>query len=165
MKQSLLLLLTLGLLAVGLAGCDTSSPDSAASSVRESPAPAGSEASPVPVVKAEDLLHRHFVLLTADGVSYTTKEVQPTLEFQEELRVSGGICNRFTGQGKLRDGMLFVSPMAMTRMHCADTELNTLEANFSMMLEKGASLAFDGKLLHLRGNGHELIYEVRDRVQ
>lgn len=163
MKQSLLMLLTIGLFAIGLAGC--SDAPAASSSGQEAAPSAKAEPASGPELSKETLLHRHFALKTADGVSYADKDKVPTLEFQEGFRVVGGICNRFTGQGELEGDTLFAKHLASTKMLCVDQDLNALENAFGVLLNKGAKLSFDGKLLVLRGDGHELVYEVRDLVQ
>lgn len=116
-------------------------------------------------VSRDDLLHRHFVLISADGVDFSAKEKVPDLEFGEDFRVLGAVCNRFMGQGELESGTLTVKQMASTKMMCLDPELNALEQQFAGMLEAGAVIDFDGKILTLRQGGHTLIYELRDWVR
>jgi Heat shock protein len=115
------------------------------------------------------LLHRRFLLLTVNGVSFAEKEKRPSLEFNEGFRISGGICNRFTGMAEFANGMLTAKQLASTKMFCTDQDLNELETNFALLLEKGASLNFDGQKLTLSGTAGdkqlELVYELRDLVQ
>lgn len=121
--------------------------------------------------KAENtlLLHRRFLLLTMNGTSFAEKEKRPSLEFNEGFRISGGICNRFTGMAELANGKLTAKQLASTKMFCTDQELNELETNFALLLANGASLDFDGQKLILRGTAGdkdiELVYELRDLVQ
>lgn len=189
MKQSILLLLTLGLLVVGLAGCgDDTEKEARTTTVAEaqkeredkdsvSPATdtkkteasaAGTAGAAMPAdrtVDKADLLHHRFVLKSADGVGFFGKERVPELDFGEGFRVMGAVCNRFTGDGKLENGTLTVKEMALTRMLCGDPDLNALETRVAAMLEAGAELSFDGRILTLRQGGHILVYELHDRVQ
>lgn len=131
--------------------------------------PAAAPAAPAPqqqvALSEKDLLHHRFVLKTADGVDYSTKERVPTLEFNEGFRVSGGICNRFTGQAKLEGSVLTVKQMASTKMLCVDQALNALETTFAVMLDKGVAVTLADNVLTLSGDGHVLVYELRDLVQ
>lgn len=115
------------------------------------------------------LLHRNFLLLTANGKSFEDKEKRPNLEFNEGFRIAGGICNRFTGMAELKDGVLTAKQLASTKMFCTDQDLNELEADFGRLLEGGAKLEFSGNRLTLDGKAGDkdlkLVYELRDLVQ
>jgi heat shock protein HslJ len=50
------------------------------------------------------------------------------------------MCNGFSGTGKVSDGELKVEELAMTRMLCTDSQLNTLDATLSKMLREGAQV-------------------------
>lgn len=159
MKQSFLLLLTLGLLAIGLAGCsDAVSP----SSESEQSATVGGAPAPADALTQKDLLRHRFVLVSVNGSDFSGKEQRPELSFTEEFRAFGGICNRFTGQGELVDGVLFVRGMALTRMLCADQDLNELEGLFAAMMEKGAAARLEGSRLILEEGSTILEYELSD---
>jgi heat shock protein HslJ len=56
------------------------------------------------------------------------------------MAVSGVMCNRFSGEGKLSEGELRVKEMAMTRKLCADPQLNELDNTIGAMLRKGAQV-------------------------
>lgn len=116
-------------------------------------------------VSKQDLLHHTFVLASINGRPFMEKERLPTLEFNEGFRVSGAICNRFTGQAELENGMLTVKQMASTRMLCVDQELNRLESDFSTMLMNGAAVTLAGKTLTLRRDGYALEFTLRDLMQ
>lgn len=186
MKFTMLMLLSISLLAVGLGGCSDTEP-AAEPAKTETRAPAetpdvttktdntsvntghdGSTgtASAVENVLAKDMFEHHrFELKTVDGVDYSSKERVPDLSFNEGFRVSGKICNGFSGQGELDGETLFVRQMVSTKMFCADQDLNTLEGAFATMLDKGATLTYDGRTLTLKGEGPVLVYELRDLVQ
>lgn len=113
-------------------------------------------------VSKQDLVHHAFVLASINGNPFVEKERLPTLEFNEGFRVSGAVCNRFTGQAELENGMLTVKQMASTRMLCADQELNRLENDFSRMLMDGAAITLAGKILTLGRDGYVLEFVLRD---
>ena len=111
-----------------------------------------------------DLLHRRFVLESVDGKPFT-HERAPDIEFGEGFRVYGAVCNRYTGQGELKNDVLFVKQMASTKMLCADGTLNTLEQDFARMLQDGATVEFADNTLTLRQGGRVLVYKARDWVR
>lgn len=78
-------------------------------------------------VKREQLEHHRFVLESVNGKTVTG----PELSFGEDMTVSGKMCNQFTGEAKLSDGELKVKNVAMTRMVCADPQLNALDSIIS----------------------------------
>lgn len=87
-------------------------------------------------VNREQLQHHRFVLESVNGKPVTVAKNQPELSFGENMTVSGKMCNQFTGQGKLSDGELKVKNLAMTRMMCADPQLNTLDGVISDMFKQ-----------------------------
>lgn len=115
--------------------------------------------------ESEKLLGHRFVLQSVNGSAFSGKGEKPELEFGEGLRMVGGICNRFTGQAVLKNGVLSAPALAMTRMACADQERNALERTFARMMERGAALTFDDKTLRLEQGGDTLVYELADRVR
>ncbi len=50
------------------------------------------------------------------------------------------MCNRFSGEGKLSNGELTAKGLAMTRMMCANPQLNELDNTISEMLKEGAQV-------------------------
>ena len=86
------------------------------------------------------------------------------LEFGENLHVSGAMCNRFFGQGQLRDGVLTVKPLATTRRLCPDEQRNRWDQVIAAVLENGAEVTLSAQQLTLNGSGHTLIYTLRDWV-
>lgn len=112
----------------------------------------------------EDLLHRNFVLVSIDGREYVGSERLPNLEFNEGFRISGVVCNRYTGLAEMKNGLLVVRQMASTKMLCADHELNLLEDLFTRMVMGGVEISLDSGQLTLRGEGHMLVYRLRDWV-
>lgn len=132
MKKSMLLLLG----AVALTGCSqTSHPD------------------------AGQLANRLFALSAVDGQSVKSHEgMKPGIGFNDSLRVSGVMCNRFFGQGHIEQGRLTVPMLASTKMLCSDPLLNQWEQTLSEVLTKGAEVKLTEQTLTLTGSGHTLEY-------
>lgn len=132
MKKAMLLLLS----AVALNGC-----------------------SQTPHPEAGQLTHRLFALTAVDGQAVKSHEgMKPGIGFGEGLKVSGVMCNRFFGQGKLEKGRLSVPQMASTRMMCSDPQLNQWEQTLAVVLTKGADVKLTERTLTLTGSGHTLEY-------
>lgn len=180
MKRIFLLMSIMGLFSLGLIGCEKetqTAPKALSSSAKEAaaniPADAGGNAAIMPAkerdgdsaLTAEKLQQRRFVLVSVDGEPFEGRAQAPEMEFMEGLRVTGGICNRFTGQGELAGGVLKVGRMASTRMLCVDENLNRVERLFATMLREGARVAVDGNTLTLTHGGNTLGWELRDKGQ
>ncbi|HEY4437892.1 MAG TPA: heat shock protein HslJ [Lelliottia sp.] len=91
-------------------------------------------------VQAGQLEGHRFVLENVNGVAIKPSAVPPEMSFGEKMAVSGVMCNRFSGQGKLSEGELKVKGMAMTRKLCTEPQLNELDATIGDMLSKGAQV-------------------------
>lgn len=91
-------------------------------------------------VQEEQLQNHRFILESLNGTAINTSASAPEIRFGEKLTVSGSMCNRFSGQGKLSEGELRVKELAMTRKLCADPQLNELDQTLSDMLRKGAQV-------------------------
>lgn len=108
---------------------------------------------------AGQLANRMFILRAVDGQTVTPREgMKPGISFGDSLKVTGVMCNRFFGQGKLEQGRLSVPQMASTRMMCSDPQLNQWEQTLSAVLLKGADVKLNEKTLTLTGSGHTLEY-------
>lgn len=117
-------------------------------------------------VVASDLLHHHFILHSVDGVPVTAQQGNiPDIEFGEKMHVSGAMCNRFSGQGELENGVLTVKHLASTRMLCADPLRNQWDQTLSNVLANGATLSLNAQQLTLSGSDHQLVYTLKDWVQ
>ena len=157
--------------------------DTPSAGVQFSSAPADDNADAPPTVSGEiptmvanplgvkDLLHWRFVLKTADGKDFSGTERPVDLEFiqspdaAEGRQVAGSICNRYSGNGNVENGLLTVKRLMTTRMLCPDQQLNALEQLFAGMLEQGADVTFMDRSLILRQGQHELVFEAADWVQ
>lgn len=109
-----------------------------------------------------DLLHRRFVLESVDGQPFVSKQSAPDIEFGENFRVYGRVCNRYTGQGELSGGVLTVKQMASTKMLCLEEALNAFEHQFAQMLAAGAAVDLSGNRLTLKGDGRVLVYRLQN---
>ncbi|WP_439067437.1 META domain-containing protein [Serratia ureilytica] len=126
----------------------------------------GCSMKPPATVTPGDLMHHNFVLQSVDGeaAKSPTGGVLLNLEFGENLHVSGAMCNRFFGQGQLRDGVLTVKPLASTRRLCPDEQRNRWDRVIGAVLENGAEVTLSAQQLTLNGNCHTLVYALRDWV-
>ncbi|MBJ3816532.1 heat shock protein HslJ [Shimwellia pseudoproteus] len=117
-------------------------------------------------ISAQQLQHHRYVLQTLDGRAVNSKAPhQPEISFGENMHVSGQMCNRFMGQGKLNGNTLTVDGMASTRMMCIDPQLNQLDGIIGEMLNHGAQLSLTGKQLTLTSPQHTLTWTLSDLVQ
>lgn len=117
-------------------------------------------------VTESDLLHHNFALQSVDGVAVKPHRGNgPNIEFGETMYVSGAMCNRFFGNGQLRDGILTVKGLASTRMLCPDPQLNQWDAMIGDVLGNGAKVTLSAQQLTLSGSDHTLVYKLRDWVQ
>lgn len=99
-------------------------------------------------VQPEQLQNHRFVLESVDGKAVKTTATQPEISFSalpeisllNNITVSGVMCNRFNGQGKLSEGALKVKTLAMTRKLCTDSQLNALDQAIGDMLRKGTQV-------------------------
>lgn len=115
-------------------------------------------------VNRDQLQHHRFVLESVNGKPVAAGKNAPELSFGEKMTVSGRMCNRFSGQGKLSDGELKVKEMAMTRMMCADPQLNELDHTISAMLKQGAQVDLTANQLTLATAEQMLMFRLADLV-
>lgn len=110
---------------------------------------------------AEQLQHHRFLLESVDGKPLTLSDKskrQPEIDFGEKMHISGAMCNRFTGQGELSNGML-KAQLASTRMMCVDPQLNALDTLFGQMMTAGVHVSVNGDRLTLKNQQHTLVYK------
>lgn len=101
-------------------------------------------------VQPEQLKNHRFVLENVNGKAVKSATTQPEIGFSalpdislvmvNNISVSGQMCNRLNGQGKLSEGELKVKTLAMTRKLCTDPQLNELDQTIGDMLRKGAQV-------------------------
>ncbi|WP_276854637.1 heat shock protein HslJ [Enterobacter oligotrophicus] len=99
-------------------------------------------------VQPDQLQNHRFVLENVDGKAVKAVTTQPEIRFSAQpdislvnnIAVSGMMCNRFNGQGKLSEGELKVKTLAMPRKLCTDPQLNELDQTIGNMLRKGAQV-------------------------
>lgn len=116
-------------------------------------------------VKAEQLAGHRYVLDAVNGLAVEPGEHPAEISFDKEMKISGNMCNRFTGQGKLSEGKLTVKNMAMTRMLCVDAQRNELDNTLSSVLNTGAQVDLTGNQLTLNTAEKTLIFTLADNAQ
>lgn len=110
-----------------------------------------------------ELVGKHFVLETVNGQSFKSNFRTPELNFDEKMRISGRMCNSFSGPASLKDGVITAPQLASTMMLCPDDKLNKLEHAFYTLLRQGAKASLaDGKLT-LRGEGTLLQFKKAEK--
>lgn len=114
-------------------------------------------------VTEDQLVNHRFVLESANGKPFTAGENQPEISFGEKMHLSGVMCNRFTGEGKLSNGALSAKKLAMTRMACADPQRNALDLIFGEMMTKGAQADLTETQLTLTTAEETLIFKQADQ--
>ena len=107
-------------------------------------------------VTPEQLQHHRFVLESVNGKPVTSDKNPPEISFGEKMMISGSMCNRFSGEGKLSKGL------AMTRMMCANPQLNELDNTISEMLKEGAQVDLTANQLTLATAKQTLTYKLAD---
>lgn len=113
-------------------------------------------------VTDDQLIHHRFVLESVNGQAVPAGKNPPELSVGEKMHLSGVMCNRFTGQGKLSDGALSAKNLAMTRMICADPQRNALDQIFSEMMSQGAQADLTETQLTLGTAQQTLIFKLAD---
>ena len=118
------------------------------------------------------LAHHNFILHSFDGRELPEKDPEgaprawPNLSFGQWPEVTGRLCNLFRGQAEVTaEGRLKIFAAA-TRMMCLEESLNRMESVFHRITALGAefSLSSDGRVLTVSGEGHTLIFHLRDYV-
>ncbi|TCD17728.1 heat shock protein HslJ [Lelliottia amnigena] len=113
-------------------------------------------------VQPEQLLGHRFMLESVNGVAVKPSAVPPELSIGDKMAISGVMCNRFTGEGKLSEGELTVKTLAMTRKLCADPALNELDSTIGDMLRKGAQVDLTEDQLTLATAEQTLMFKRAD---
>lgn len=117
-------------------------------------------------VTAKDIQHHNYVLTEIDGKAYRTAKnaMSPNIAFGEKMNISGEMCNNYFGQGELKDGMLTVKNIGMTRKFCSDATLNQLDQTIGQLLENGAKISLEdnGKNLILSNDKTTLKFWLKD---
>ncbi|MFL4241197.1 heat shock protein HslJ [Escherichia coli] len=109
-------------------------------------------------VTPEQLQHHRFVLESVNGKPVTSDKNPPEISFGEKMMISGSMCNRFSGEGKLSNGELTAKGLAMTRMMCANPQLNELDNTIS----ESAQVDLTANQLTLATAKQTLTYKLAD---
>ncbi|EQT62291.1 heat-inducible protein [Escherichia coli] len=102
------------------------------------------------------------MLESVNGKPVTSDKNPPEISFGEKMMISGSMCNRFSGEGKLSNGELTAKGLAMTRMMCANPQLNELDNTISKMLKEGAQVDLTANQLTLATAKQTLTYKLAD---
>lgn len=121
-------------------------------------------------VQPEQLTSHRFVLENVNGKAVKNTTTPPEISFNalsdislvNNISVSGAMCNRFSGQGKLSEGELKVKTLAMTRMLCTEPQLNELDQAIGDMLRKGAQVDLTEDQLTLATADKTLMFKRAD---
>ncbi len=121
-------------------------------------------------VQPEQLTSHRFVLENVNGKAVKNTTTPPEISFNalsdislvNNISVSGAMCNRFSGQGKLSEGELKVKTLAMTRKLCNEPQLNELDQAIGDMLRKGAQVDLTEDQLTLATADKTLMFKRAD---
>lgn len=114
-------------------------------------------------VDASDLLHHRFVLTTFNGEEVKSSNERPiSLEFGENMMISGAMCNRFNGQATLENDVITAKNLASTRMLCSEDMLNKLDMVLQDVFGTGAKVSLKDKTLTLSTDKNTLVYQLSD---
>lgn len=153
--KKLVLCSLLALSPVMLTGCNDNS-TSPTSSSAQSTTEAKPETVTETVFKTQYLENHQFKLVEFNGKAIAV-EPAPFIQFNDEMRVSGQMCNHFFGQTTLDDNQL-KGTLGMTLMYCDNPELNTLDQVIGKMFTDGVKISdTDGRLTFTQGD-NTLVY-------
>ncbi|MDU5454178.1 heat shock protein HslJ [Pseudescherichia vulneris] len=116
-------------------------------------------------VTSDQLIGHRFVLENVNGKAITPGENPPELRFGEKMAISGSMCNRFSGKGKLSSGELTAKELVMTRMACIDPQRSELDSVIGTVLKDGAQVDLTDSQLTLTTADKTLIYKLADAGQ
>ncbi|WP_440054306.1 META domain-containing protein [Pseudoalteromonas sp. T1lg65] len=110
-------------------------------------------------VTAEFLKHSNWRLVSVSDSALSVELSDPSqfshavsLQFIEALQVTGHSgCNRFFGEGELKQAQLKVSNLGMTRKFCGEQSAK-LEQTFMAKLSEGVEIIVEGETLTLVGS-------------
>ncbi|MDR2725005.1 MAG: META domain-containing protein [Candidatus Adiutrix sp.] len=116
------------------------------------------------------LAHHNFILHSFDGHELPEKEPEgtpPHLSFAQWPEVTGRFCNHFRGVAEVTDQGRLIIFAAATRMMCLEENLNQAENVFQQITTSGAELDLspEGQVLTISGEGHLLVFRLRDYVK
>jgi Heat shock protein len=96
----------------------------------------------VVAIASSDVAGKKYILHSVDGEVFAG-EKQPFVEFDDDMNMTGAVCNRFRGSATVENGILRSAGVVATRMMCPDEKLTALESAFFRELENGLVLRFD----------------------
>ncbi|MCO6548456.1 MAG: META domain-containing protein, partial [Gilliamella sp.] len=108
-----------------------------------------------------DLMHHRFVLTKVNGQDIPLDD-QAELIFGENMKITGKMCNHFSGKVTLDNGSIKGSGIVMTKMLCNDDQLNQLDYIIENLITEGTKINLKNNQLTLKNNNNELIYQLKD---
>ena len=112
----------------------------------------------------DDLIHHRFVLENFNGIQIKVNPASSaasSIEFGEDMMITGVFCNNYSGQASLKDGKLHAEAVS-TRKFCFDERLTQSESAFFKALSEGANLKNTGDLLTITHGGNVFVFRLRD---
>lgn len=102
-------------------------------------------------VTTEQLKYTQWQLSKVDGLAVPAS-YSASMSFIEALQVNGFAgCNKFFGEGELKDSSISVNKLGMTRKSCG-ADVDELEQQFLQALREGATLTMQGSQLVMKGD-------------
>lgn len=107
--------------------------------------------------------HR-YVLTRVDGAPFEAgREVE--MQFGDDWKITGRICNTFTGQATYERGVLTAGNLATTRMLCTNSDLSRIEKDLLRALRDGVGMLAVGDDLELRRDASSWFFERKEQAQ
>lgn len=95
------------------------------------------------------LAGQKFVIVSLDGTSFPSLQDQSLyVQFDSTLKLSGHVCNEFSGASSFKNSVLQVPRLDSTNMLCSD-EINGLERVLFTLLQNGAEVTLEAETLTL----------------
>ncbi len=111
---------------------------------------------------SSEQLQNDWVLTQIDGTALPTSQgkIIPNMAIDSTLKIAGfGGCNRFFGQGELKNNQFKINQMGQTRMMCIQNEQATNEAIIAKTLSNWSTVTLNDHQLTLKGSDHTLKFK------
>lgn len=117
-------------------------------------------------IKPDDLLHRNFVLIRFNDTEIQPHNMQPGIEFGENLYITARMCNYFTGNGNLNNNRLTITNITTSDLPCLDPNYKGLDSTVVNLLQQGVNISFDkqNQQITLSNDNNILIFKLMDWV-
>ncbi|MDD1794599.1 META domain-containing protein [Enterovibrio makurazakiensis] len=117
-------------------------------------------------VSVVNMQHHNWILESVDGQPLNLPEgfAAPSLEIGESFTANGhGGCNRYFGQGELKEDQFRIDKMASTMMACPESAMD-LEGVMTSVLGDWSDVTLTKQKLVLKNGEHVLSFQLRDWV-